>query len=96
MGTYDPLGLVSPALLHGKLLLRRLYAPHIKTGWDCDLPQDEKRSLGILVQEPPCTHGGVLPKVHQASRSGGRAQAGRVWRCLNVCHLCCGLRDLGK
>ena len=42
MGTYDPLGLVSPALLHGKLLLRRLYAPHVKAGWDSDLPQDEK------------------------------------------------------
>ena len=42
MGTYDPLGLASPTLLHGKLLLRRLYAPHIKGGWDFDLPQEEK------------------------------------------------------
>ena len=42
MGVYDPLGLVSPALLHGKLLLRRLYAPSIKGGWDADLPQEEK------------------------------------------------------
>ena len=41
MGTYDPLGLASPALLHGKLLLRRLYAPHVKGGWDSDLPGSE-------------------------------------------------------
>ena len=42
MGVYDPLGLVSPALLHGKLLLRRLYAPSVKGGWDADLPREEK------------------------------------------------------
>ena len=43
MGVYDPLGLVSPALLHGKLLLRRLYGPQIVGGWDTDLPLDEKQ-----------------------------------------------------
>ena len=43
MGLYDPLGLVSPALVRGKLLLRRLYAPTIKGGWDADLPTEEKR-----------------------------------------------------
>ena len=42
MGVYDPLGLVSPALLHGKLLLRRLYGPGITGGWDSDLPPEEK------------------------------------------------------
>ena len=42
MGVYDPLGLASPALLYGKLLLRRLYGPAFKGGWDADLPQDEK------------------------------------------------------
>ena len=42
MGVYDPLGLASPALLYGKLLLRRLYGPTFKGGWDADLPQEEK------------------------------------------------------
>ena len=42
MGTYDPLGLASPALLQGKLLLRRLYGPLANQGWDSDLPQVEK------------------------------------------------------
>ena len=42
MGVYDPLGLVSPALLHGKLLLRRLYGPQCTGGWDADLPAGEK------------------------------------------------------
>ena len=43
MGLYDPLGLVSPALVQGKLLLRRLYEPHVKAGWDSDLPVEEKK-----------------------------------------------------
>ena len=43
MGLYDPLSLVSLALLHRKLLLRRLYGPHVKGGWDTDLPAEEKR-----------------------------------------------------
>ena len=43
MGVYDPLGLVSPALLRGKLLLRRLYRPGIVGGWDADLPLAEKK-----------------------------------------------------
>ena len=42
MGLYDPLGLVSPALLHGKLLLRRLYGEGAPGGWDADLPATEK------------------------------------------------------
>ena len=43
MGLYDPLGLVSPALLHGKLLLRRLYRVQATTGWDADLPAGKKK-----------------------------------------------------
>ena len=42
MGIYDPLGLISPALLHGKILLRRLYGPGASSGWDADLSRDEK------------------------------------------------------
>ena len=44
MGVYDPLGLVSPAVLHGKLLLRKLYASADIKSWDQDLPLLEKRS----------------------------------------------------
>ena len=42
MGLYDPLSLVSPALVHGKLLLRQLYSPQVATSWDQDLPTSEK------------------------------------------------------
>ena len=43
MSLYDPLGLVGPALVTGKLLLRRLYSPSQVTSWDQDLPTLEKR-----------------------------------------------------
>ena len=42
MSMYDPLGLVSPALVRGKMLLRRLYEPEVAKTWDSDLPQSEK------------------------------------------------------
>ena len=42
MVVFDPMGLVSPALMRGKLMLRRLYNPEIKAGWDSDLPLKEK------------------------------------------------------
>ena len=41
MGTYDPLGLISPAILRGKLLLRRLYGAQVDAGWDTALPKEE-------------------------------------------------------
>ena len=43
MGLYDPMGLISPALVSGKLLLRRLYSPQVVTGWDQELPREEKQ-----------------------------------------------------
>ena len=43
MGLYDPLGLVGPAMVIGKLLLRRLYSPDKVTSWDQDLPLVEKQ-----------------------------------------------------
>ena len=43
MALYDPLGLVGPALVTGKLLLRRLYSPSRVTSWDSDLPAVEKQ-----------------------------------------------------
>ena len=43
MGLYDPLGLMGPVLVTGKLLLRRLYSPDAVTSWDQDLPKPEKQ-----------------------------------------------------
>ena len=43
MGVYDPLGLASPALVAGKLLLRRLYNSQTVRDWDQDLPREEKQ-----------------------------------------------------
>ena len=43
MALYDPLGLVGPALVTGKLLLRRLYSPSQVSSWDEDLPVPEKQ-----------------------------------------------------
>ena len=43
MGVYDPLGLISPTLVAGKLLLRRLYDPQKVTDWDQDIPKCEKQ-----------------------------------------------------
>ena len=42
MAVYDPLGLISPALVRGKILLRRLYEPQVTATWDQDLPGPEK------------------------------------------------------
>ena len=33
-GIYDPLGLLSPFVIKGKILLRELWARHGKIGWD--------------------------------------------------------------
>ena len=38
MGVFDPLGYLGPALLPGRLLLRRLYGEG-SVGWDQDFPQ---------------------------------------------------------
>ena len=42
MGVYDPLGLISPVVLPGKLLLLQLYAGDNTVGWDIDIPASEK------------------------------------------------------
>ena len=43
MGVYDPLGLISPALTRGKLLLRSLYGVDSVQGWDADIGVREKK-----------------------------------------------------
>ena len=42
---YNPLGLASPALVAGKILLGRLYGPTTITDWDQDIPKVEKQRL---------------------------------------------------
>ena len=49
MGQYDPLGLVSPLMVRGKLLLRRTMQSG--RGWDQDLPADLKGSWVAYMKE---------------------------------------------
>jgi hypothetical protein len=49
MGHYDPLGLVSPLLMKGKLLLRRTHSE--SGGWDKELPADIKKAWGFYITE---------------------------------------------
>ena len=76
MGVFDPLGLVSPALLQGKLLLCRLYGPE-NLQWDTDLPASEKESwvrwLEELIQE---TEVHMERAVRPAGAVGGPVIAG--------------------
>ena len=48
MGIFDPLGLIVPMVLQGKLLLRRLATLGI-AAWDEDLPVGEKKEMGKMV-----------------------------------------------
>ena len=50
MGVFDPLGLLSPVLLQGKLLLRRLYDQD-DIGWYTDLPLKEKQSWAAWLED---------------------------------------------
>ena len=42
MGNFDPLGLLTPLIVRGKILLRRLYGPDYVLGWDDPLPEEEQ------------------------------------------------------
>ena len=48
-GWFDPLGLLSPALLKGKQLLRRLHNPSL--GWDDEIPAAERLAWADWLQE---------------------------------------------
>ena len=61
MGVYDPLGLISPALIRGKLLLRRLYSPLVSSGWDVDLPEMEKKLWSTWFEELLAPYKAVFP-----------------------------------
>ena len=67
MSLYDPLGLISPALVRGKILLRRLYDSSIAQSWDSDLPREEKHRwadwFGDLLEPAEAT----FPRSHPTS-----------------------------
>ena len=44
MSQFDPMGLMSPLLLAGKLLLRDLYGEGYQGGWDDALPDRQQAS----------------------------------------------------
>ena len=72
MGVYDPLGLASPALLRGKLLLRRLYGPTFKGGWDADLPREEKSRWASWFKELLAPVEAVFPRSTKPKGAQGR------------------------
>ena len=77
MGTYDPLGLISLALLHRKLLLCRLYGPQVATGWDADLPPDEKIRWAAWFLDLLMPAEAIFPQsTKPANASGSRRLAG--------------------
>ena len=50
MGNFDPLGLLTPLIVRGKILLRRLYGPDCSLDWDDPLPREEKEVWCDLLQ----------------------------------------------
>ena len=47
-GWYNPLGLIGPALMQGKLMLRELHGPDVT--WNSDLTSLEKRSWALWLE----------------------------------------------
>ena len=90
MGVYDPLGLASPALMKGKLLLRRLYSVSIKSGWDADLPVGEKSLWAAwfneLLDAPEiiCPRSTRYPGEVETVRLAGFGNASEVGLCVAV------------
>ena len=81
MGVYDPLGLISPALTRGKLLLRSLYGGNSPKGWDTDIATEEKKKwadwFGVLLIPAEAR----FPRSTKPEDAVGLPEAGRVWRC---------------
>ena len=50
MGNFDPLGLLTPLVVRGKILLRRLYGPDYGLGWDDPIPKEEQDLWAELLQ----------------------------------------------
>ena len=88
MGFYDPLGLASPALVQGKLLLRRLYEPQVKAGWDADLPTEEKKLWASWFEMLLLPAEATFPRSHETNSSCWVAPVSRVRRRIYGGHLC--------
>ena len=74
MGQYDPLGLVSPLLIPGKLLLRESFRAKIAGGWDRDLEQDLKHKWvsyirELLEMDPIYMDRATTPEIPEGSRA---------------------------
>ena len=72
MGVYDPLGLVGPALVSGKLLLRRLYSPDTVTSWDQDLPRREKQRWASWFSSLLSSREATFPRTTRPADAVGR------------------------
>ena len=74
MGNFDPLGLLTPLVVRGKILLRRLYGPDCSLDWDDALPKEEQdlwtELLQLAVSMKP------IPFVHAVRPSG---TCGSAW-----------------
>ena len=51
MGFFDPLGLMCPILIRGKILLRLLYGRDYGAGWDGDMPQVQKEQWCCYLED---------------------------------------------
>ena len=96
MGLYDPLGLISPTLTRGKLLLRRLYGNKAVGGWDHDMPQEEKVRWADWFDELLVPAEASFPRSTRPEDAVGlpTAQVGGVWRLVHGCLVCgrlCGV-----
>ena len=76
-GWFDPMGLLSPALLKGKQLLCRLHNP--SQGRDDKIPVEERPCLEVAGRDPQFG-GDLLPALHHTARAQGRALPGRLCR----------------
>ena len=72
MGLYDPLGLVGPALVAGKLLLCRLYTPEYVTSWDQDLPSEEKQRWASWFRSIKSAEKAVFPRAMRPRQAMGQ------------------------
>ena len=50
-GIYDPLGLISPFIIKGKILLRLLWITDSKLGWDDKIPEEMRLKWNIYFKE---------------------------------------------
>ena len=71
MALYDPLGLVGPALVTGKLLLRRLYSPSQVSSWDADLPGIEKQKWASWFAALLSSKEATFPRTTRPQRATG-------------------------